>query len=129
MLHALILQSYYNGNFLTEYPDYTSLKVAIDNYLEDTSNAELTNIYNREMHNIYVDFIDEIANAIVSYSTANNISDVNLEYAKKMVWGSLHGYEISTENLTLIQELEASTILSYEHLNNTENAKGTKTCN
>jgi hypothetical protein len=129
LLHAYILHLYYEGELLIIYPQYTTLKTAIDNLIEDESNEILLESFANEMHNIYVDFIDLLAETLLEYVTDNDIEGVDLEYAKKLVWGGLNGSDVFTDNLTLSQRLEAQTLLAYEHLNITENAKGTKTCN
>lgn len=129
LVHAYILRLYYSGELLNEYPTYTDLKIAIDNFLNDDANIVLGDIFDKEMHDIYVDFIDEIAESIVAYCNFNNIDGVNLVYAKKLVWGGLNGYDVFSDNLTPAQQNEAQTLLAYENSNITANAKGTKTCN
>lgn len=129
LVHAYILRLYYSGELLNEYPIYTDLKIAIDNFLNDETNTVLGDIFDKEMHDIYVDFIDEIAESIVAYCNYNNINGVNLVYAKKLVWGGLNGYDVFFNNLTQAQQNEAQTLLAYENSNITANAKGAKTCN
>ena len=128
LVHAYILQLYYNGELLNEYPNYTELNSAIVNFLNDDENEDLGEIYIKEMHDIYVDFIDDIAIAIVAYCDYNNIINVDLDYAKKLVWGGLNGNDVFSDNLTPSQQIEAQTLLGYENLNNIDYAKGTKTC-
>jgi len=53
---------------------------------------------------------------------------VDLEYARKLVWGGLNGYNVFEDNLTETEQNEAQTLLAYENFNDTSNAKGTKTC-
>jgi len=129
LVHAYMLRLYYSGELLNEYPAYTDLKTAIDNFLNDVTNTTLANIFDKETHDIYVDFIDQIAESIVAYCNYNNIDGVNFVYAKKLVWGGLNGYDVFSDNLTLAQRNEAQTLLAYENSNITTNAKGTKTCN
>ena len=100
----------------------------MDNFFNDSTNVILGSVYEKKMHDIYVDFIDQIAESIVAYCVANNINDVDLAYAKKLVWGGLYGNEVFNNSLTLPQQNEATTLFNYENLNNTTNAKGTKTC-
>ncbi|MBQ0786145.1 MAG: hypothetical protein KBT69_01500, partial [Oceanihabitans sp.] len=128
LVHAYILRLYYTGELLNEYPAYTDLKTAMDNFFNDDTNDTLFNIYDKEMHDIYVDFIDQLAESIVAYCDYNNINGVDLEYAEKLVWGGLNGYDVFFDNLTTPQEIEAQTLLAYENSNITANAKGTKTC-
>ena len=129
LVHAYILHLYHSGELLNEYPGYTDLKIAMDNFFNNSSNTTLANIYDKEMHDIYIDFIDQIAESIVAYCDYNNINGVDLVYAKKFVWGGLNGYDVFYNNLTPAQRLEAQTLLAHENFNNTSNAKGTKTCN
>ena len=128
LVHAYILHLYFSGELLNEYPSYTSLKTSMDNFFNDSTNTTLGNLYNKEMHDIYIDFIDEIAESIVAYCISNNINGVDLSYAKKLVWGGLYGNDIFNNSLTPSQQNEATTLLNYENLNYTTNAKGTKTC-
>lgn len=129
LIHAYILHLYHSDELLNEYPGYTGLKNAMDDYFADSNNQTLADIYNEEMHNIYIDFIDDIAESLVEYCNNNNISGVNISYAKKLVWGGLNGYTIFNNNLTPDERLEAQTLLAHENFNNTDYAKGTKTCN
>ncbi|ARV09968.1 hypothetical protein BTO05_10090 [Winogradskyella sp. PC-19] len=128
LVHAYMISLYHNGTLLTEYPTYTALKTAMDNFLSDPDNADFKEAYGQEAHNIYTNFIDDIADAIVEYSDYNNINGVDEVYAKKLVWGTLNGNNIFTNSLTGPQQLEAQTLLAYENTN-TGNKKGTKTCN
>ncbi|AUC74277.1 hypothetical protein [Olleya sp. Bg11-27] len=89
---------------------------------------DLSDIYDKEMHDIYIHFIDQIAESIVAYCIYNDITGVNLEYAKKLVWGGLNGNAIFSETLTIEEQLEAQTLLAYENSNITANAKGEKDC-
>ena len=127
MVHATIVDQYHQGTLLTNYPSYNSLNLAFDNYL---ANKTLDNqdILDKEMHDIYIDFIDDIAEAVYQYCQNNNISGVNLEYAKKLVWGSLGAYDVFTENLTPSEQTEALNLLNNEQTNNS-NAVSNKTCN
>lgn len=129
LLHAYILDLYYKGQLLSTFPSYSNLNIAITNYLTDTDNATLADIYNQEMHNIYIDFVDLLAESLYEYCLQNNINGVDLSYATKLVWGGLNGYNIFNTNLTQTQRLEAQTLLGYENFNHTEYAKGPKTCN
>lgn len=129
LVHAYILHLYHSGELLNEYPAYTDLKTAMDNFFNNSTNTTIANIYDKEMHDIYIDFIDQIAESIVAYCDYNNINGIDLVYAKKLVWGGLNGYDVFNDNLTPTQRLEAQTLLAHENFNNTSNAKGTKTCN
>ncbi|WP_034060997.1 hypothetical protein [Lacinutrix jangbogonensis] len=132
LVHAYMLRLYYSGELLNEYPTYTSLNTAIANFInDDTNDTTFGDLYYKEMHDIYVDFIDQIAESIVAYCVYNNISGVNLQHAVKLVWGGLNGYDVffDNQNLTDDERIEAQTQLGYENSNITAHAKGTKTCN
>ncbi|WP_225037335.1 hypothetical protein [Winogradskyella sp. SM1960] len=129
LVHAYIVNLYHSGNLLTEYPEYTDLKTSMDNLLTDTNNNAFKEAYKQESHNIYTDFIDDLAEAIVAYCSYANINGVDLTYARKLVWGGLNGNNVFTENLTITERIGAQTLLAYEHFNDTTDAKGTKTCN
>ena len=128
LVHAYLLHLYYNGELINEYPDYTELEVSMINFFADIQNTDLAAIYDKAMHDVYVDFIDDIAEAIISFCNYNNIVGVNLEYAKKLVWGGLNGNDIFYENLTPVEQNETQTLLAYENSNTTASTKGTKTC-
>ena len=128
LIHAKILHLYHNGNLLNEYPSYIDLDSAMDNFFADTENTTLGAIYQKEMHDIFIDFIDPIANSLVEYCNQNDISSVDFNYAKKLVWGGLNGYHVFYDNLTTTEQIEAQILLGYENSNITINAKGSKTC-
>lgn len=127
LLHAYFIDLYHQGNLLVQYPGYTDLNDAFTNYYLNSNIATAAALDN-ELHDKFVDFIDPIAQAIVNYCQTNGINGVNLDYAKKLVWGSLYGTSTFTENLTEAEELEAQTLIAYENYNY-PSAKGTKTCN
>ncbi|MDG5492863.1 hypothetical protein [Psychroserpens sp. SPM9] len=131
LLHAHIYHLYHDDELLTEYPNYTTLKIALDNWFANPNDTTKENIAQQELHNIYVDFIDDLADSLHKYCIENNIGGVDLIYAKKLVWGGLNGYDVfnDDDNLTPAERTEAQTLLAYENFNNTQNAKGTKTCN
>jgi len=129
MLHAYILHLHLKGELLNVYPQYLDLNTAMQNFLSDLENETLGIIYEKEMHNIYVDFIDLLANSLLQYCLDNNITGVNLTYAKKLVWGGLNGNDIFYNNLTTEQQIDAQALLAYENSNISANAKGPKTCN
>ena len=129
MLHAYILHLHLKGELLNVYPQYLDLNTAMQNFLSDLENETLGIIYEKEMHNIYVDFIDLLANSLLQYCLDNNITGVNLNYAKKLVWGGLNGNDIFYNNLTTEQQIDAQALLAYENSNISANAKGPKTCN
>lgn len=130
LIHAHIFHLYNDGNLLTEHPNYTTLKTALDNWFANPSDDTIEEIAQQELHNIYVDFIDDLADSVHKYCLENNILGVDLEYAKTLVWGSLNGYDVFTDidNLSPTQQIEAQTNLAYENFNDTENAKSSKTC-
>lgn len=127
MVHATMVDQYHVGTLLTNYPTYNSLNLAFDNYFANKT-LENQEILDKEMHDIYIDFIDDIAQAVYQYCQDNNIIGVDLEYAKKLVWGSLGAYDVFTENLTPAEQNEALNLLLNEQTNNS-NAVSNKTCN
>lgn len=126
MVHATMVDLYHEGKLLDNYPNYTSLNTAFDNYFQDSSTIN-GDILDKEMHDIYIDFIDPIAESIHKYCQENNISSVDLAYAKKLVWGSLGAYDVFTENLTPTEQTEALNLLNNEQQNNND-AVSEKTC-
>ena len=128
LLHAHILNLYHEGKLLTKYPGYTSLNTALNNYYSDDTHVIFGEAYIQEMHNIYVDFIDLLAGSLVEYATTYNISGIDLDYAKKLVWGGLKGNNVFTDNLTTAQQNESQTLLGKENFNHSD-AKSSKTCN
>lgn len=128
LLHAHILHLYHDGELLTAYPTYTALNTALNNYFSDNNNLSFAEVKKQEMHNIYVDFIDDIAGSLVAYAQENGISGIGLDYAKKLVWGGLNGYDVFTNNLTVAEQNEAQTLLAKENFNHSD-AKSNKTCN
>ncbi|NMH87624.1 hypothetical protein [Flavivirga algicola] len=128
LLHAHILNLYHKDQLLTVYPVYTSLNTAMNNYYSDDTNLIFGEAYEQEMHNIYVDFIDVLAESLVEYATAYNISGIDMNYAKKLVWGGLKGNDVFTDSLTSTEQNEAQTLLAKENFNHSD-AKSSKTCN
>lgn len=127
LLHAYIYDLYHEGELLTTYPQYTDLNTALNNYFNDDDNVVLGEIKEQEMHNIYVNFIDMLADSVLKYAIANNI-DIDLNYAKDLVWGSLNGYDVFEDNLTQSQQNTAQARLAYENQNTNNYAKGSKDC-
>ncbi|WP_299337355.1 hypothetical protein [uncultured Psychroserpens sp.] len=129
LLHAHIYHLYHDDALLDEYPNYTTLNAALDDWFANPSDTTKKEIADQEMHNIYADFIDDLADSLVEYCNVNNISGVNLVYAKKLVWGGLNGYDIFENSLTQPEQDEAQEKLAYENFNHTQHAKSQKTCN
>ena len=123
LVHAYIFYLYHSNLLLTVYPSYTDLNTALNNYY-DLSTSENFDIAEVEMHDIFGDFIEMMTDFIFNYASANDIEDVDLEYAKNLAWGSLYGYEIFE---TYPNHELAELLIAYEHSNH-ENAKSSKSC-
>jgi len=135
ILHAYIIELYYNGTLLNICPEYTELNDAFDAFINAPNYPDTTQIsqtikdnLDNEMHNIYEDYIEDLAESIHTYAIKNNFkinnNVISLDYARNLIWGSLQNENVSSNNPT---QTQASIIFNDNVLNNLNNSDGTPT--
>ncbi len=123
LVHVFLIYLYINDELLTTYPNYTEMSIAFENF--DSNPTELNmEILQGEMHSVYDDFIDDMANATYSFAQANNINGATEEYCRKFAIGH-HQNTDAFQSLTPSQQTEYSTIAANEQ-NGLTDAKGSK---
>ena len=127
MVHAYLIHLYHERKLLAKFPNYTELNSSMNNYFQNPTASNL-NLLNKKMHDVMKEFIDLMAESVYQWSLDNNVSGINIEYAKKLVWGGLYGYDVFSKNLTTTEQIECKAIIDRETQNKSD-AKGTKKCN
>jgi hypothetical protein len=125
MVHAYLINLYMTGQMSAQSDNYNDLLNAFiafyDNMVQDTANT-----LDNEIHNAMIDFIDQMANSIYNYATANNISGVTVTYSEKLAWSTMYGTDLFQQVLTSQQQIDYGNVGAIEADNmQSQNPKGT----
>ena len=119
LTHAYFTSLYISGLLYIMGMEGSSYSDLLSAFIAFYADPNLTTFdpYDAEIHSSMDIFIDAMAESLYTYTQSKGMTNISLDYCKKLSWGSMIGYDLFSISLTLNEQNEYNDIFKTEQDN------------